>query len=32
MIWWNYVVASVAEGRAREQAWREGRVPFTLPD
>jgi hypothetical protein len=32
VIWWNYIVASVAEGRAREQEWREGRVPFTLPD
>ena len=32
VIWWNYVVASVAEGRALEQEWRAGRVPYTLPE
>ena len=30
-IWWNYLVASVAEGRALEQEWRAGKVPYTLP-
>ena len=30
-IWWNYVVATVAEGRALEQQWLAGRIPYTLP-
>ena len=32
VIWWNYVVASAAEGRALEQEWLAGRIPFALPE
>jgi redox-sensitive bicupin YhaK (pirin superfamily) len=32
VIWWNYVVATVAEGRELEQEWRAGRVQSALPE
>jgi hypothetical protein len=27
VIWWNFIVDSVEEGRAREDDWKAGRFP-----